>query len=233
MLRPTKLLEDALIHTKDLKPLDGIRALNNLDLADLKYSIFARLCVAQSNKQTLMHIASKGNDIFPHPDPTMNVNEFALMTEFFSKNFSQVKAVRYHTISFPQGLKSSYSVLSKFNVKISSNMGFNDAVGFPGGNAYGIKFVQFGIVEIPIIFMDIIPFREGYTPSQTKRLIEKLLKELRKNNGISSFIFHIDYLHDPQFYDLLLFFIDKAEKSGVSIMSFGTAYDELVKGKIL
>ncbi|MGD0995006.1 MAG: hypothetical protein ABR909_05720 [Candidatus Bathyarchaeia archaeon] len=227
ILRPTKLLNDALIPTKDVKPLDGIRAISELGKSGVKFTIFARFDVALSNRHKLMQLTSQGHDVFPHPDPSMSLNRLCLMMNYFKTNFGPIKAMRYHTISFPQGLSNAYKLISKFNIKISSNIGFNNAVGFPGGLAYGIKFTDFDLIEIPIIFMDLVPYREGYSQEETRELLEKLIQELAKNNGISSLIFHVDYLHDVEFYSLLKFLFKICEYHGVTLMNFGELHKKL------
>jgi|GEM_PF-2967236 len=110
----------------------------------------------------------------------------------------KIIAGRNHTLYFDP--IETWSFYSKIGLKLSSNLGFNNSLGFPYGIPYAFH-TPYEVIEVPQVLMDVCLWRDLHADIYTiKRIIEKLCNNMKRVQALAAVNFHLDYAnYDYQF----------------------------------
>jgi len=197
----------------------------------IRSTIFVRENIFSSNKVGFIgELVSKGFSLGLHIEPRYivdrDVESIIVFKERVERVFNVVVvAGRNHTLYFNPEI--TWKLYKEAGLCLSSNLGFNNAAGFPLGIPYAFRTPN-GIVEVPVILMDCCLWRDmGLGIGDSLKLIDKLLEKLRRARGIASVNIHFDYGNYHYAVKILDYMVRKVLELDGEIIDFNTFAREI------
>jgi len=180
----------------------------------LRYNISSKKFQSLFNE-----LKSDGHEIALHPSLKAfeNPEKYKSEKNHLEKNIeSNIKGMRQHYLRFKVPRIWNLTELAK--LKYDSSLGYNFQAGFRGGTSNCFKVFDFkenkklNVSEFPITFFEYNLPQQGQDKKQSKEVIERMVKQVEKNESMLNVLIHpSNFLVSPfeDYWQLLIGLIEK------------------------